>query len=900
MRKRMKQMVVLLVVCVTVLAQLIIPASAAEAGFVLSVVNFDAVLDKPGANEENAAKMEAYLLEAAGKGANIVLFPEYSLTGQVAENAVNPASDASIAKLAGIADQQDLYLLFGALVEEEGTLYSAMVICRPDGTTDLYKKVHLTDLEWQAGYGAGIAPYVLKTEYGSFGLALGNEFADVAELGKYYYGTACRMVLVGQSYGYDPTDANGLSQAQYDVYTSAYAYYRMYSRGVAVANLLTEADGLTYFGESFVFTGNFIAGGNDTQTAPAVTTQAGIATAQVDGSSRDTSAGMSSRRLNLLADWYGERTDYALPVYGQGSAYKDNVRVASVNFHPVWGDVDANVAKIKELMQKAHEDGVELLVFPEMALTAYSVVLPKDYTEEQKALYGDEYMQRVLAPVIRGDNPSPVITDLQALAESYGMYVLIGTPEKDELDPNTYWNSVAILGPDLIQSYRKVNLANPEPNWSAFGTENDGVFETPFGLVGVAICADIYNYQELQRTYAQMGCRIVINCTAGAANNTTVENGGWQLTYQNRLESFMLRDDNFMITSNLVGYEGPKLTGEVKQALADAGYDQDDITSSWLYRGNTDLYNLLRNADGSLLNSRACIFPGSSLCIALDPDSPTGVTAYGNTTDSAAILSYGSDLGPYLDKDGDGKSPYLSYTTDTFNVFYAADFDLSLATLEKFYNENPFDYRPDLYYQWYSELFYDTYGIGLEDTVLTDAQSGIQLSSRFADGVAMTVKPAVYTPAFLEGYLVADSRSYDIDLSSIHTTQVLKTNQTNALGASNVYYTGSYAPYVGRVTISIPAEGMEDGLLYVNGQPVQVTGGRAEITVEDLDTVTIAYYVADEEPDPSPMPGPNPGDTEDPIPSPDTGVAGLAVPTVVILAASAAAVVALRRKAQRA
>lgn len=900
MRKRMKQMVVLLVVCVTVLAQLVIPASAAEAGFVLSVVNFDAVLDKPGANKENATKMENYLRKAAGEGADMVLFPEYSLTGQVAENAVHPASDAEIATLAGIADQQELYLLFGALIEEEGTLYSAMVICKPDGTTDVYKKVHLTDREWQAGYGAGIAPYVLKTEFGSFGLALGNEFADAAELGKYYYGAACRMVLVGQSYGYAPADANGLSQAQYDVYTSAYAYYRMYSRGVAVANLLTEGDGLAYFGESFVFTGKFIAGGNETQTAPAVTTQAGIATAQVDASSRDTSAGMSSRRLNLLADWYGELTDYTLPVYGQNSAYKDNVRVASVNFHPVWGDVDANVAKIKELMQKAHEDGVELLVFPEMALTAYSVVLPEDYTEEQKALYGEEYMQRALAPVIRGENPSSVITDLQALAESYGMYVLIGMPEKDELDPNTYWNSVAILGPDLIQSYRKVNLANPEPNWSAFGTENDGVFETPFGLVGVAICADIYNYQELQRTYAQMGCRIVINCTAGAANNTTVENGGWQLTYQNRLESFMLRDDNFMITSNLVGYEGPELTGEVKQALAEAGYDQDDITSSWLYHGNTELYNLLRNADGSLLNSRACIFPGSNLCIALDPSSPTGVTAYGNTTDSSIIRSYDTDLGPYLDKDGDGKSPYLSYTTDTFNVFYAADFDLSLATLEKFYNENPFDYRPALYYQWYSELFYDTYGIGLEDTVLTDEQSGIQLSGRFADGVVMTVTPAVYTPASLEGYRAADSFGYDIDLSSIHTTQVLKTNETNAMGASDVYYTGSYAPYVGKVTVSIPAEGMEGGLIYVNGQPAQVTNGRAEITVENLDALTVAYYMADEKPIPSPTPGPNPGNTENPIPSPDTGITDLTMPIVLILAASAAAVFALRRKAARA
>ena len=145
-----------------------------------------------------------------------------------------------------------------------------------------------------------------------------------------------------------------------------------------------------------------------------------------------------------------------------------------------------------------------------------------------------------------------------------------------------------------------------------------------------------------------------------------------------------------------------------------------------------------------------------------------------------------------------------------------------------------------------------------------------------------------------------DSFGYDIDLSSIHTTQVLKTNETNAMGASDVYYTGSYAPYVGKVTVSIPAEGMEGGLLYVNGQPAQVTNGRAEITVENLDALTVAYYMADEKPIPSPTPGPNPGNTENPIPSPDTGITDLTMPIVLILAASAAAVFALRRKAARA
>lgn len=106
-----------------------------------------------------------------------------------------------------------------------------------------------------------------------------------------------------------------------------------------------------------------------------------------------------------------------------------------------------------------------------MALTGYAVVDPADYSEAEQAKFGDRYMQHVLAQTVRGENPSEVIVELQQLAQSYDMYVLIGMPERDEVDPETYWNSVAILGPDLIQSYRKVNLASPEPVWASYGTD---------------------------------------------------------------------------------------------------------------------------------------------------------------------------------------------------------------------------------------------------------------------------------------------------------------------------------------------------------------------------------------------------------------------------------------------
>lgn len=620
--------------------------AAAESGFDIGVVNFDATLSGADMEKKNLTKMKNYIKEAYAEGDEILLFPEYSLTSTV-ETAIDVEESKSVTTISAMAESYEMYILFGAMIEEEGKYYSATVICSPDGTVDTYEKTHLTDEEFEAGLSVGDELYVLSTEYGKFGLALGQEFADIAELGKYYYGASVRMVLVSQSYSYETGDAIALSRTEYDMYTATYAYLRMYSRYVAVANLYTTDTNKSYFGESHVCTGiTSWPAGCDGGEKPVKTTEAGIASASIGDSTRDTGNGMSSRRLNQLADWYGEIAEYELPEYGEGSKYKDEVKVASVNFHPVWGDLETNVKLIKDIMEDAYNDGVEMLVFPEMALTGYDVVVPDSYDEELKTKFGNQYMQHVCAQVVRGDNPSEIIKDIQALAESYGMYVLIGLPEKDEVDPDLYWNSVAILGPDMIQSYRKVNLASPEPNWSAYGTDNDGYFETPFGYVGVAICADINNYQELQRTYSEMGCRIVINCTAGAASNNCSD-GSWQLSYQNRLESFVLRDDNFMITSNLVGYEGP-VTEAVTDTLAKYGYTVDDLDTTWfadseksaIFKEITDLYGV---NNGTRISARTYIFPGASVCIGLNDATDTGTYVFGNYTESG-VTSDGTHI----------------------------------------------------------------------------------------------------------------------------------------------------------------------------------------------------------------------------------------------------------------
>ena len=822
---------------------------AAEAGFDIGVVNFDATLTGANQEKENLVKMKKYIKDAKNDGDEILVFPEYTLTSDK-ENAINVNNSKAVTSVSTLAESNDMYILFGSMIKEDGKYYSATVICKPDGTVDTYEKTHLTDEEYKEGLSVGDDPYVLTTEYGKFGLALGQEFAEVAELGKYYYGSSVRMVLVSQAYAYETGNDTSLTQGEYDMYTATYAYLRMYSRAVAVANLYTTEGTNTYFGESHVCTNisnGWIAGCGD-GVKPVATTKPGVESGSVAENTRDTSNGMSSRRLNQLADWYGKLVDYKMPTYGKGSKYKDTAKVASVNFHPVWGDLDTNVALIEKIMKQAHEEGIKLLAFPEMALTGYDVIKPEDYDDELKAKFGDKYMQHVLAQVVRGDNPSAIIKEIQKKAEEYGMYVVIGLPEQDEKDVNTYWNSVAILGPNTIKSYRKVNLAFPEPNWASYGTDNDGIFETPFGYVGVAICADIYNYQELQRTYSEMGCRIVINCTAGAASNNCSD-GSWQLTYQNRLESFMLRDDSCMITSNLVGYEGP-ITSSVTKLLADNGYTVDDLDTWWFAdKDKKELFNTIASMYGP---SRSYIFPGASVCIGLDKTSATGTKVFGNTATSN-VTSLGE------------ANPYINLTPDTFNKYYGGELDLSQATLHNFYSENPYDYRPELYYKWYTKLFYDTYNtsdtLGMKDQLnvgkytYKDSKTGVEISG---DSVLDKAKFTVIEETGnvgtynLSEYNIAGSKAYDISSDTTITTSYTKTgiyaekeysNKTIDTVAGT--YTSSYLPYFGSITVTIPTSLKGDMVkAYTSDgtETVDVKDGKATVSMTKDGTVTLVAY----------------------------------------------------------
>lgn len=179
---------------------------------------------------------------------------------------------------------------------------------------------------------------------------------------------------------------------------------------------------------------------------------------------------------------------------------RDIMNLAVVNLKPVWGDKAANYNRIKEYAKCAAKKGIDMIVFPEMALTGYDIEnIPKD-----------EMMQIKEAEYI----PGPSTEKLSVVAQKYGIYIIFGMPEKDKSDEKTVYNSAAILKPDgTILSYQKIHLPGNEADWATRGN-TPMVFDTEWGKVGLTICYDTYRFRDLAYYMRAKGARLLINCTA--------------------------------------------------------------------------------------------------------------------------------------------------------------------------------------------------------------------------------------------------------------------------------------------------------------------------------------------------------------------------------------------------
>jgi predicted amidohydrolase len=155
-------------------------------------------------------------------------------------------------------------------------------------------------------------------------------------------------------------------------------------------------------------------------------------------------------------------------------------------------DVAGNRASLLRHAEEAAVRGARIIVAPELALSGYRFESMDEIIPYTETVAGE------------------TLTALARVADRFGVYICTGFAERDERT-GVLFNSAVVLGPDgTMKAHHRKQVA--ERRWSCPGQPSgSSIFETPWGKVGVLICADTY-YGLLPRSFALHGADLVLVC----------------------------------------------------------------------------------------------------------------------------------------------------------------------------------------------------------------------------------------------------------------------------------------------------------------------------------------------------------------------------------------------------
>ena len=196
------------------------------------------------------------------------------------------------------------------------------------------------------------------------------------------------------------------------------------------------------------------------------------------------------------------------------------LKVCLIQDAPVFFDKEKTLQKLHLLVKKHAKLGAELIVFPESFVPGY----PRGFdfgamigsrTNEGRALYTEYYNNSISLE-------SEDVKDLQALAKSQNVYLVIGVTERQESNGSLYC-SMLYLSPKagLLGVHRKIKPTGTERIiWAEDSGESLVTFKTKIGKLGGLICWE--NYMPLARlAMYQKGVEIYIAPTADSREEWT-------------------------------------------------------------------------------------------------------------------------------------------------------------------------------------------------------------------------------------------------------------------------------------------------------------------------------------------------------------------------------------------
>ncbi len=206
---------------------------------------------------------------------------------------------------------------------------------------------------------------------------------------------------------------------------------------------------------------------------------------------------------------------------------KETLRIAIAQINPTVGDLDSNAKKIIQYIQRARSFGVDVLSFPELALTGYP---PEDL---------------LLKPKFIQDN----LEKLKEVVKNVDNMVVI-TSYVDTKDKYLYNAAAIIYSSKICSIYHKMLL----PNYGVFDEKryfkagnNPWVFKFGSYIFGVNICEDIWHKDGPTRQQALAGARLVININASPYHMGKIKEREEIICSQAKLNHV------FIVYTNLVG-----------------------------------------------------------------------------------------------------------------------------------------------------------------------------------------------------------------------------------------------------------------------------------------------------------------------------------------------------------
>jgi N-carbamoylputrescine amidase len=211
---------------------------------------------------------------------------------------------------------------------------------------------------------------------------------------------------------------------------------------------------------------------------------------------------------------------------------KREVTVASVQLDVVLEDVDATMEKIAAWADKAAQENADIVIFPELILSA-------GYGLEEK-------FYDIAQPV-----PGPSTEELGKKALQHKMVIIAGIAERDLT--GTVYNTAVIMGRDgnFVGSYRKTHLFTPTESFFALGAELS-VFDLDFGCIAIPICYDL-EFPEPARVLCLKGAEMLLTMTAHWRGSGTV--GTAENFIQTIYSARALENRVPVVLCNRVGYE---------------------------------------------------------------------------------------------------------------------------------------------------------------------------------------------------------------------------------------------------------------------------------------------------------------------------------------------------------